>query len=231
VKSAKVHPAIIVFAREPVAGRTKTRLIPAIGADASAALAHAFALDTLAKARAITDRLVIAGSCHGSAADSPYFRRLARRYDAELVDQGSGALGARMRRVLVPYLDDGALLIGTDIPSLPHQFLTRLMNLLRRFRVVLGPSLDGGYYAVAARGVLPDIFRGIRWGTANVFANTLRRLEAGSVGYGLGDAWYDVDCRDDLLMLLAELRLSDGRCPCPATARLLRRLGLLNRRR
>jgi len=88
---------VIVFAREPIPGRTKTRLIPAIGRDNAAALADAFNRDALAKAKKLAPaELVIAGSAAGGAKRSRYFKTLANEFGAWVLDQGTGHLGARM---------------------------------------------------------------------------------------------------------------------------------------
>jgi rSAM/selenodomain-associated transferase 1 len=220
---------IIVFTREPMPGATKTRLIPRLGANNAAALADAFACDALAKARATGLNLVVAGSAPGGVAQSDYFRRLARRFDADLIDQGGGGLGARMSRVLTPHCASGALLFGADTPSLPVRMLMRSAALLDWHPVVLGASLDGGYYLVGARGGMPDIFRGIRWGRSNVLALTIARLNCTRTRYALADGWYDIDRWSDLTLLVAHLR-SIRRTepdPCPETSRILQRLGLL----
>ncbi|MGH7840337.1 MAG: TIGR04282 family arsenosugar biosynthesis glycosyltransferase [Candidatus Binataceae bacterium] len=224
-----VKPAIIVFTREPLAGETKTRLIPRLGARHAAALADAFTRDALRKARATGLPLVIAGSAPQGVAGNRYFHALARRFDAGLIDQGKGSLGTRMRRVLAPYSARGAILIGTDTPSLPVRCLAQAAALLRRSPVVFGPSLDGGYHLIGVRGTLPDIFRGIRWGRAQVLAATIARLDAAGTRYALAEPWYDIDRWSDLMLLAAHLRISGPRAPdpCPATSRLLRRLGLL----
>lgn len=227
--SARAHETIVVFAREPIAGMAKTRLIPRLGANNAAALARAFMLDTLAKARTTGRPIVIAGEAPKGVSRSAFFRRIARRFGAALIDQGEGTLGARMRRSLAPFCAAGAVLIGTDIPSLPTSILGRSLTLLRQHPVILAPSCDGGYYLVGLRGPLPDIFRGIRWGTARVLAETISRLRRTRVDYALADGWYDVDRWSDLLALAAQLRLMSPRQPhpCPATARILARLGLL----
>jgi glycosyltransferase A (GT-A) superfamily protein (DUF2064 family) len=96
---------------------------------------------------------------------------------------------------------------------------------------VLGPSLDGGYYAIGVRGALPDIFRGLRWGRSHVLTDTIARLEASGMRYSLANAWYDVDRWSDVLVLAAHLRMMRPEAhPCPATARVLRQLGLLETR-
>jgi uncharacterized protein len=233
------RPALIVFCREPLAGRTKTRLLPHLLPQEAAALADAFIIDTLTKAAKIGPaRLVIAGTSEYSVAESAYFRRLKRRFDAELLDQGKGSLGARMARALGSFAGGrGAMLIGTDLPSLPVAALSRLYALLQRHPLVLGPSLDGGYYAVGVRGVVPPIFTGIRWGSAGVFTETVKRLKSAKRRLATGPVWHDVDRWPDLVLLCGYLRTFEahpsrrGSHPCPATARVLKRLGLLPRRR
>ncbi len=249
---------LIVFCREPIPGRTKTRLIPRLGTAGAAELAAAFITDALVKCRMLKRcRIVIAASAPAGALHSPYFRRLARRFGAQLIDQGSGGLGARMARALAPFCRNGAVLLGTDTPTLPPRLLARSVALLRRAAVVLAPSLDGGYYLVGLRGAMPDIFRGIAWGQASVLDETLARLRHQRVRYALGPGWYDVDRWSDIVLLAAHLELigagrlnprqagpesfrrrgkspasrgarsSNAMIPCPATATVLRRLGLL----
>jgi uncharacterized protein len=204
----------------------------------AAALSDAFIRDALAKAVSLRpSRLVIAASATGGAERSKYFRRLARQFNAELIDQGNGSLGRRMARALELFSSDGALLVGTDTPSLPTALLAASLEALRRNRIVIAPSLDGGYYAVGVRGAMPPIFTGIRWGSRNVFDSTIKRLERAHLPYALGPAWYDVDRWPDVLLLAAHLRLQARTrrrrdvSPCPATESVLIRLGLLRHAR
>lgn len=220
---------VIVFTREPIAGAAKTRLIARIGAHNAAALAGAFTCDALAKARGLGMPLVIAASAPAGACGSPYFRALAKAFRAELIDQGGGHLGARMRRALEPYAPAGAILIGTDTPTIPPAMIARCAAMLRDAPVVLGPSLDGGYYLIGVRGAMPDIFRGVRWGRTRVLEQTLARLRRDRMPHALGPSWYDVDRWSDLMLLRAHLwkLIARGSNPCPASARLLAHLGLL----
>jgi uncharacterized protein len=225
------RPALIVFCREPIAHRAKTRLIGAITPAAAAALSDAFIRDALAKAAAVRpSRTIIAASTPDGVGHSKYFRRLARRFGAELIDQGRGSLGRRMATALAPFSSRGALLIGTDTPSLPAELLAVSLDALARNRVVIAPSLDGGYYAIGVRSAMPPVFTRIRWGSAHVFESTVKRLKRARIRYKLGPAWYDVDRWSDVILLTAHLRLlarSRGSSPCPATASVLKRLGLL----
>ena len=226
---------LVVFCREPIPNRTKTRLVKYLGAEGAAALAEAFIGDALAKGRSLGPaQLVIAGTGPGAVEQSAFFRAIARRFDAPLIDQGAGGLGARMRRALAPFAERGVILIGTDTPSIPATMLAQSAAALARNHMVLGPSLDGGYYLVGARGALPDIFRGIRWGRPDVLAATLGRLKRDGIRCALGPGWYDVDRWDDVKLLAAHLNAmrperaaNPASTPCPATARVLARLGLL----
>ncbi|HJU12671.1 MAG TPA: TIGR04282 family arsenosugar biosynthesis glycosyltransferase [Candidatus Binataceae bacterium] len=222
-------PTFIVFTRKPLPGATKTRLAAHIGAHNAAALADAFTRDALAKLRALGMPLIIAGIADAPVQTSQYFRSLARRFDANLIDQEQGNLGARMARVMAPFARRGVLLMGTDTPSIPVSVLKRSVSLLRQNQVVLGPSLDGGYYLVGIHGMVPDMFRGIRWGSSRVLEQTLTRLIKLGIRPALAPAWYDVDRWGDLILLAEHLhRLSRRQTlPCPATAKVLVELGLL----
>ncbi len=203
-------------------------------AAAAAALSDAFICDALAKAVSIgSSRIVIAASAAGGVERSKYFRRLARRFGAELIDQGDGSLGKRMARALEPFSASGALLAGTDTPSLPGALLAASVEALCRNRVVIAPSLDGGYYALGVRGALPPLFTAIRWCSGGGFESTGKRLKRAGIRYALGPAWYDVDRWADVMLLAAHLRLLGrahrraGASPCPATESVLKRLGVL----
>ena len=197
-------------------------------------MSDAFIRDALAKAVAVRPaRIVIAASAPDGAQRSKYFRRLARDFAADLLDQGDGSLGRRMARALEPLSSSGALLVGTDTPSLPRALLDSSLEALRRNRIVIAPSLDGGYYAVGVRGAMPPIFSAIRWGSRNVFNSTIARLEHADIPYALGPAWYDVDRWADVMLLAAHLqtrarsRRRKDSSPCPATESVLERLGLV----
>src|SRR5450755_2688199 len=199
---------VIVFAREPVAGQTKTRLIPAIGKDDAAALADAFNRDALAKAKQLAPaELVIAGSAPGGAKRSRYFKTLAHEFGAWVVDQGTGHLGARMATAMRPFTNaGGAMLMGTDTPSLPVKSLVTSADLFEKHALVIAPTLDGGYYLVAMRGKLADIFKPMNWGGADVLTTTLTRLHHTGERYCLGPWWYDVDRPIDLRFLMTHLK-------------------------
>jgi len=228
---------VIVFTREPIAGKTKTRLIGAIGRENAVALADAFNRDALAKAKKLEPaELVIAGSAPGGAKRSRYFKTLAQEFGAWVIEQGAGHLGARMATAMRPFTNaGGAMLMGTDTPSLPVKLLIKNADLFEKNPLVIAPTLDGGYYLVALRGKLPNIFKPLEWGASDVLAKTLARLREAGEPYCLGPWWYDVDRPIDLHFLNSHLknrlRAFGGQVmplgsphPCPATAAVLKRI-------
>lgn len=117
--------------------------------------------------------------------------------------QGSGDLGERMSRALSCALDEGckqAMIIGTDSPGLPASHIEALLD--ETSDVALGPTPDGGYYAIKCRRAVPEMFQGVRWSTPQTREETVAALHTSGLTVAMGPSWFDVDEPDDLLALL-----------------------------
>ena len=157
---------IIVFARAPVAGAAKTRLIPRLGAWRAARLHLRLTRHALATARA--------------ARCGPVELQLSQRHSlfrgARL--QRGADLGSRMQRAFAKARRP-AILIGADCPELTAADLRRAMRWLRGgYDAVLAPAEDGGYALVALRRPIPELFQGVEWGSERVYAQTVKKLAA-----------------------------------------------------
>ena len=179
---------IIVFARAPVPGHAKTRLIPRLGAWGAARL----------QARLTAAALRTA---HGARCGPVELHVMARhamfRGDVRL--QRGADLGERMQRAFASALrrHRPVILIGTDCPALRPADLRRATRWLRGgCDAVLAPAEDGGYALVGLRRMLPRIFERIAWGESGVYAATAERL-AGRRWRALRTVW-DVDRPEDL---------------------------------
>lgn len=194
--------ALGVMARAPVAGETKTRLIPLLGADGAARLQRELTLQalrtaTLAAPQAVT--LFTAGD-----PQHPFWAECRQRHGVPVVGQRGEHLGARMLHALQTLLQthDGAALMGTDCPALRPPHLVELRDRLQQSCMAFIPAEDGGYVAVAARSLVPSAFGALDWGTAAVMAQTRAALAAG--GWHRDRDWaelaplWDVDRPDDL---------------------------------
>jgi len=188
---------IQVFARLPEAGKVKTRLIPALGADGATRFATERLQSTLAAAsgveiggEVVNKELWYAGRNDHFLAECPVTTRA----------QAEGDLGERMRVALHDGLSrsDRVVLIGTDCPLIDAVYLASAFAQLEDHAVVLGPVEDGGYGLIGISGPVPDIFSNIDWGTASVLQDTCQRLNQAHVDYALLPLIWDVDRPEDL---------------------------------
>jgi rSAM/selenodomain-associated transferase 1 len=217
---------LIIFVKAPVAGRVKTRLQPDLSAEEAAGLASAFVADMLWKTHGLENTVRIIGC--DPAREDPYFRTFGHGTDFRLIDQRGSNLGERMRNAFQDAAAGGAdrmVIIGTDLPTLPLETVQKAFSLLRRNDLVLGPSLDGGYYLIGSGREVPEVFGGIPWGTDRVLERTLDRANDLKIRCALLPFWYDVDTPRDLRFLSAHLRylesLGTGDV-APETSRFLR---------
>ena len=189
---------VIVFAKAPVAGLAKTRLIPALGAEGAATLATRMLRHTLAQAVAADIGPV--QLCAAPDATHPLLQQAAHEVGATWADQGPGDLGERMHRALARQLGQAqqALLIGTDVPSWSAAMLRAAAAALQQTDVVFVPALDGGYVLVGQRRADARWFAGMRWSHPRVMADTRERLRAAGVRWTELPPVADVDEPADL---------------------------------
>ncbi len=192
--------AIAVFARAPVAGRAKTRLIPLLGARGAAELQGALLEDTLNKLHGFRGRpyLFLAGS---AVPDQTIPRQFVSRQQ-----QGRG-LGERLDHAFHYLLKkhSGAVVIGTDSPLLGRQQLRLALNELKTTEAVLGPCPDGGFYLIGLRRLSPGLFDGVRWGSRFAFADMRRRLLQAGFSCSVLEGCADVDRPEDFRELAKTL--------------------------
>lgn len=179
---------IIVFARAPVAGQAKTRLVPRLG-EWRAARLHA-------RLTRHAVQTALAARCGRVELHATRRHRFFGTLGVPLRLQKGRDLGERMYRALASAARP-ALLIGTDCPALTPSDLRRALRWLQGgCDVVLAPAEDGGYALIGARRISPAIFRGIEWGGTRVYDETRKRL-SGYRWRALARVW-DVDRPEDL---------------------------------
>lgn len=199
--------AVIVFARAPIAGASKTRLIPALGEKAAAGL-HArmieHTLESLADLPADCDLQL------WCAPDTshPLFARLAGRHGLSLHSQRGNDLGERMYHALDTTLQqhDHAIVIGTDCPGLATADILAASDALKAgVDVVIGPAADGGYWLIGVRAVSATLFREIDWGSDRVCEQTRQRIDRLDWQQHSLRMQTDIDRPEDLARLPARL--------------------------
>ena len=199
--------AVVVFAKAPVPGLAKTRLVPALGEAGAAALAERMLRHALAQAVAADIGPVVL--CATPDVPHPMLRDMAAACGAALLAQGTGDLGARMARALRRQLRrwPRALLVGTDAPALGARQLREAARALADHDAVFVPTHDGGYVLVGQRRPGdPRCFRGMTWSHPQVMAETRRRLADAGLSWAELAPVVDIDEPADLASLPPEWR-------------------------
>ena len=196
---------VMVFARAPVAGECKTRLIPALGAVGAAQLQRNLARHVLGIARAWREGHADAKVELWCAPDAKhsFFAECARDFDVSLHEQADGDLGARMWLALVEARRAGRMpvLIGTDCPWLDAAALDSLFAALVRHDCAFIAAEDGGYVAVGMARAVPELFAGVNWGSRQVMRQTQERAHRGGATLAETGRLPDVDVPADLARL------------------------------
>ncbi len=191
---------LILFTRYPRAGRTKTRLIPKLGAEGAAQVQREMTEHVLARVWPLTRQRSVNLEVRFEDGSQAEMRRWLGS-GIRFVPQGNGDLGVRMHRAMKQAFDSGAervIIIGADCPELDLGALTNAFNLLRDHPLVFGPARDGGYYVVGLRQSLSCLFENITWGTPSVLAASVALARASGFEPCLLPELADVDEPPDL---------------------------------
>ena len=204
-----------IMAKAPLAGYAKTRLIPTLGADAAARLQRHMLLDTIELALAALDGDGALSIVCPTAVDRAAFQCFVPA-EVSIVAHERGDLMRGLDYGLSYHLDQGydqVVLLDGDSPTLPADYLRSAFELLTDDTVVLGPTLDGGYYLIGACQARPALFAWEHLDSANVCRQTRELAEALGAQVALLPPWYDVDTAEDLERLVEELRSDPSRAP------------------
>jgi rSAM/selenodomain-associated transferase 1 len=182
---------IVVFAKAPVPGHAKTRLIPALRAVGAAQLAESMLLRTCREALAAA-----VGPVELCLAGHPDWRGPVPA-GVECSEQGEGDLGDRLWRAAMR-TGPPLLFVGTDCPDLDRDRLATAAKRLRDHDAVLHPAEDGGYVLLGLARLDPSIFSGIAWSTGTVARDTIARIRALGWSLHIGETLRDIDEPADL---------------------------------
>lgn len=201
--------AIILFARDPVAGEVKTRLAPFLSQDLILELYTRFLNDSVEKICKVRTADPFIGVY--PADSSGYFSRVSKNLETppEVFLQEGEDLGEKMFNALQARFDEGyghVAIIGSDSPSLPVAYIEQALNSEKD--IVIGPSTDGGYYLIGMYRKPVNVFAdGMDWGSEKVLRQTLDRVKNRGSSLELLPPWYDVDRAEDLKFLKTHLEM------------------------
>jgi rSAM/selenodomain-associated transferase 1 len=198
------NQSLIIFTRYPEAGKTKTRLIPALGEEGAADLQRQMTEATVKKARQLTQKIPINIEIHFTDGN----RKLMEQWlgkDLIFREQVGGDLGVKMQAAFTEAFKRGSkkvVIIGIDCPKLNELILAGAFSACQNYDVVIGPATDGGYYLIGLNYLIPELFINIDWGTSEVL-NTTKNIanKLGLKVYYL-PSLQDIDRPEDLASYL-----------------------------
>jgi rSAM/selenodomain-associated transferase 2/rSAM/selenodomain-associated transferase 1 len=203
--SAVMPERLMVFTRFPEPGKTKTRLIPALGAKGAARLQRQMTEHIVATAATVSNRPGLTIEVYHEGGNTGLMQQwLGPQFSYR--PQKPGDLGRRMARAFAAAFQDSkgaAVIVGSDIPELSADIIQQAFEGLQKHDLVLGPARDGGYYLIGMNHTIPAetytrLFDGINWGTGQVLSQTLQTARASGLRFILLEPLDDVDRPVDL---------------------------------
>jgi hypothetical protein len=217
--------ALIIVAKKPEPGVTKTRLCPPFTPEAAAEFYSCLMRDTLALAGQLPGVDLTLAFTPPPAID--YFQKLVPN-GFRLIPQQGAHLGERLANALAHHMNRGyrrVVVMNSDGPTLPLAYLKEAFGALDRADISLGMGHDGGYYLIGLKQMVPELFENITWSTEKVIPQTLKICRRLNLKVHALPEWYDVDVAADLQRLL--LDLAQNPASAPLTYSFLKRSGKL----
>ena len=200
--------ALVLFAKAPIAGEVKTRLQPEITPENSARLQEAMIKDSISLMSEINN-----------VEKTIYFLPIEKKYVFEkFIDglpfhlncQNGIDLGKKMENSFHDLFNKGffrVVVIGTDSPALPKEYISKAFIDLNNADLVIGPSIDGGYYLIGFKEKVLPVFSPVEWGSNKVLLQTEELIKKHNLKLSLLPVHYDIDTIEDLRYLKTHLKL------------------------
>jgi rSAM/selenodomain-associated transferase 1 len=203
--------AIGALIKAPRIGFSKTRLCPPLEPPDCKALSRCFIQDTAENVSAFAwaNEGIVPVAIYTPVGSEPDVQQLLPSKFL-LIPQRGECLGDRLFHAAQDLFQrgfDSVCLLGSDGPTLPPSYLGQMVEVLRRSKdgVVIGPTLDGGYYAIGLKNPCRRLFEDIEWSTDRVFKQTQARIAELALSQMTLPVRYDVDDGAALGRLIADL--------------------------
>ena len=192
--------ALIVFVKAPEPGRVKTRLQPDLAPEEIVEVYKSFVFEIMSKCARVrgVDRFM---GCTPTK-DNGFLKELAATYKMGSFNQQGNSLGERIFNAFTHCFKKGyheAVLIGSDSPTIPVEYIRKAFQVLGKNDFVIGPCFDLGLYLIGVKKKkMPLIFRNIKIDTGRDVNIILKKLGSRCINFYMLPFWYDVDTIEDL---------------------------------
>tara|TARA_A100001011_G_C14112669_1_gene757719 strand:- start:70 stop:678 length:609 start_codon:yes stop_codon:yes gene_type:complete len=177
-----------VFAKTPIIGHVKTRLIPLLGSGEACELHKKMTFRLIKDLDSDKYDIQI-------WTDKDLNHEFFKEFSYPMREQIGKDLGQKMGHALSSGLSthQKVMLVGTDLPELDNSYLEKVSDDLNRFQIVIGPTLDGGFGLLAARDFDQSMFEDIVWSSSGVLRVLCRNLIDLKLSFHLSKTLWDVD--------------------------------------
>ncbi len=202
--------ALVIFAKAPLPGQVKTRLIGTLSPEEAAELQVCFLRDTFAAMQEVQEErenlsLVL---CYTPVDEIEAFEA-ADLDGCLLLAQTGNDLGERLKNCCADLFQFGfssIVIIGADSPTLPAEIILESFDQLENeAEVVMGPASDGGYYLIGLNSLHAGLFANINWSKPTVFAETIAAIQTLKLKFATLLIWDDIDTPEDLKILQSQI--------------------------
>ncbi|MFU8794487.1 MAG: TIGR04282 family arsenosugar biosynthesis glycosyltransferase [Dethiobacteria bacterium] len=189
---------LLVFAKAPLSGEAKTRLSPPLTAIEAATLAETFLLDTLEMVGTIklnTDIIIY----YTPITAANYFTHLIPG-SWQMKPQQGRSLKMKITnafRIEIGNSYQPVIIIGTDSPTLPPQYLTEAFKIISKVDLVIGPALDGGFYLIGMNKFYPELLKPVTLSKPESCEKLVESAVRMELTFKMLPAWYDIDRFED----------------------------------
>ncbi len=199
-----VQANILLFTRYPQSGKSKTRLIPKVGAQQAADIQRQMTESIVGRvSQYINNYPCDLTFYYYGGSDSLMTEWLGAVYSYRM--QLNGDLGSRMASAIADQLPHyrEIVIIGSDCPAIDESIIQQAFAALQHNDIVIGPAYDGGYYLIGVQGsirkdVLDKLFSDINWGSSEVLQQTITKIKNIACSYQLLKRLHDIDTPEDL---------------------------------
>jgi rSAM/selenodomain-associated transferase 2/rSAM/selenodomain-associated transferase 1 len=198
----KISTCCLIFTKNPTPGKTKTRLISAIGINGAYEVHVKLLKNTLSLTPKIKNMNFIL--YHTSIKNNEIINGFSKKYNLKTKIQSGKNLGDRMQHASQEQLKSytHCIIIGTDCPELTKKYLLNAKEALSTgYDAVIGPAHDGGYVLIGFNTASKIIFSNIKWGKDTVLKETLENFKKLKLKYKILPPLHDVDTKEDLQYL------------------------------
>ncbi len=200
---ADINNALIVFTKNPILGKVKTRIAESCGNKEALEIYHKLLeinANLITELTEIKTLIVYNKSIENQIYKGDYIKEI----------QSGSNLGEKMLNAFIKCKQKGyenIVIIGSDCPYLTPDIIQTAFEKLKTHSVVIGPSNDGGYYLLGMKNINQELFKNKKWSTDSVLNDTIKNIEESNESYFLMDKLSDIDLFEDWLEYKNQLNI------------------------